>query len=642
MDLPVDPATNVSLCDYTWLPPDHQATFQATLEMDDGIAKIHFIAAVEKMGRQDYQRRVVAVATNAIYVCTPAADIARCIPLDAVSGLLLCDEWIALIVPSEYDLAFRFSPSNAAMEHAHQSFFVSVLTGLARKVLNKSLTVQQLGTIHSLMSRPLDRPVGYHDTPPVPITVIEYADFGTIPHAEYFQRHLLPEHAAKCPQPATALKSPTVPFPRPVSNQQRPSAAPPPPMEVLSSSSQPARHVTVAAAAEMGTSAPAASASAPPPPSFSAPRTLEAEQQQRHDALRQQQRSYEQDASPPESGRGAASSPPHAEVSHRAAPAPQSTAAYPPQSISSTPGAASRGIGGTVDATAASRRFTDPCLELVWEELMTQKQTMQTLVEQVQLLLDDRYADQRRHAAAEAEAASARRHASPVNRNPRVEPPPPQRREVAVASASWDAPTPRSDQGAAMVPPLSDDRFGLKVRQAPAASAPIAYRSSTSPTAAVRQSPGGPRHGTTASPTASGAAPSHGARYSPPRYRVAPRVRGSAAIAELEDLTPFQRTMISNFLYDDAAASRTDNVASRHAASRRSATSEFLRSPRERSRPEDVKPPGTLMLRSQPSTTPRSQPRSTVAAQSLLVPEGAPHHHLLTRSARGNAARNYH
>ena len=48
MDLTIHPELQVPLADYTWLPQEYHATFQAVLEKADGVAPIHFIAEVER------------------------------------------------------------------------------------------------------------------------------------------------------------------------------------------------------------------------------------------------------------------------------------------------------------------------------------------------------------------------------------------------------------------------------------------------------------------------------------------------------------------------------------------------------------------------------------------------------------------
>ncbi|CUG77458.1 Hypothetical protein, putative [Bodo saltans] len=115
-----DSRTGLPLADYSWLPQRLHSAFQAMLELDDGIALLHFACEVVMIhvqqpspttfsssaarARQLLQptetNTVLLVSPDALYFCSPGGDIMEAIPVDAIDSILLCDHWMCLCTPS--------------------------------------------------------------------------------------------------------------------------------------------------------------------------------------------------------------------------------------------------------------------------------------------------------------------------------------------------------------------------------------------------------------------------------------------------------------------------------------------------------------------------------------------------------------
>ena len=197
MNLPMDLRTNVVLADYTWLPPELQPSFQAILEKADGIAVLHFLAAIERMNNKSVQKRVLAVSSEAIYFCTLQGDISRCITLRNIAEVLVCDEWVCFCIPTEYDVAFRIGCGNSN-SNCHQNFLMGVLNGLRAFHGLSHLAPTVLTSVHAIASRQLERPEGLPVAKPLPIPVMTWDMFGSVPHADVLIQSLLPQHAGQC------------------------------------------------------------------------------------------------------------------------------------------------------------------------------------------------------------------------------------------------------------------------------------------------------------------------------------------------------------------------------------------------------------------------------------------------------------
>lgn len=502
--LAVDAASNVSLADYTWLPIALHEVFQTTLETPDGVAKLHFVAAIEKMTRGEYQPRVIAVSSDAVYICTNQADIVRCIGLESITSILYCDEWICLVIPSEYDLAFRVVPPTARHETVNQAFYFDIMKALNARFFNRSLPIQAVATIHGIISRQLERPGSFVDRAPVPISVIPFAelsDQGGIRQAHHLVRNLLPSNAAACPATTQRQSSPSKLDSIKLSLHH---PLDPPVM-------QPIRH-TPAMTAQVAAHSPGRS-----PPSFD---------------------DDDDDGPPPGSPPSfhQPSMPPHQQVyaanAASGSPLASQSKPSPPKRQSPSPRRkVTRATSPPPKKATDSHRFTDPCLELVWDELMTQKGVLEKLTAQMKMLLEQRF---------------------PVIA-PKQEPErrtPPGR--AAPPTMTFVDPTPAPQPSVA---------GGF--RRGPARQFPIQLEQ-----AQARVSPGPPS-----------------------RHRVQPRVEATAS--ELEDLTPFQRRLITRFLHEETApVPPPAKVAPvRHDATPRSTGP----------RGEDARQPGRLTVKQYPT-----------------------------------------
>lgn len=156
----VDARTHLPVADYSWLSHDFHSTFQPMLELEDGIALLHFVCEVRTIDVQEssagsnaVRRRstfgdnsrappvevtaVLLLSLDAMFFCGPRGNIVSYIPVDAVESMLICDHWICLCIPAwPRDIVFSLVPSGwarkpssaSSRELPHtQSDFVSIL-----------------------------------------------------------------------------------------------------------------------------------------------------------------------------------------------------------------------------------------------------------------------------------------------------------------------------------------------------------------------------------------------------------------------------------------------------------------------------------------------------------------------------------
>lgn len=127
------------MADYSWLPQRYHATFQPMLELDDGIALLHFASEIVMITVPDNparasqqsssslahhpQRGHVAETTillllspDALYFCGPTGDILTTLLVDTIDSVLVCDHWLCFCVPSRpRDTVFAIvSPHSSA------------------------------------------------------------------------------------------------------------------------------------------------------------------------------------------------------------------------------------------------------------------------------------------------------------------------------------------------------------------------------------------------------------------------------------------------------------------------------------------------------------------------------------------------
>lgn len=389
----MDAASNVSLADYTWLPAELHQAFQSTLEKDDGIAALHFVAAIDKMARGKYQSRVLIASARHLYLCTPQCDIARCVALPAIEEVFTSDEWVCLSIPREYDLVFRISPQNTNA-NANQRFLFAVLNGLRRSLGLGALPVKAVASLAALAARPIDRPPGFRDNAPAPIPVLDWGTLATrVDRSDVLIQALLPARAERC----RALAPPRpLPPPPPQSPPMPPSPQQQHPRSTGAFSHAAASAVTNAAT----TRGSAAGPSSPPHLALThAPVVVSAaawgdDGADRTEGKPKPVRLAGGTHAPPPP-------PPPAASPRRAAlaalrlppfdyrPAPPFHATPTASSLRSkeTGHAASSPARVAAAAGASSPRFGDPCLELVWGELMAQRRAVEALAAQVSALV---------------------------------------------------------------------------------------------------------------------------------------------------------------------------------------------------------------------------------------------------------------
>ena len=400
MDIALDPETRVGLADYTWLPAEYQQVFQATLEKEDGVASIHFAAEVERCtdasqrpytggspprGSVASQLRVIVMSKAAVYVCNARSEISRCLRIEKVEEIFLVDDWICLSVPSEYDLLFRVTPRNLNT-NCHQGYFVDAFNALRTKVFRSPvLNPKQLNSMEALTARQLRRPVedrsgrAYNEEKPLAIPIVPWERLVTYPRADVIIRSLLPRHGAMCsnysPRRATPVEDRRYASPTKQQQQQQPSSYSPP-HAALSRAESPRKRVAVSDVID-------------PRGKSGSPRA----------------------GSPKYRPRDRAHSP--QAVARSALAASLEKVATKKKAENGTASRTDHGLNRRLNQSgnsAAGRdtsdrlpRFEDPCLELVWSELMSQRQALETLTHQVQALMEDRYG---RNAAGKGELES--------------------------------------------------------------------------------------------------------------------------------------------------------------------------------------------------------------------------------------------
>jgi hypothetical protein len=583
MDLALDPRSGVALADYTWLPAEYHQAFQSTLETDEGVAAVHFVAEIDRMTKKQYQRRVIVASADAVYLCTTTADITRCVLLDRIGSALVCDEWICLAVPNEYDLVFRVTPNNRG-KNCHQRFVLDTLNALIRQATGNTLPIQTLTSIHSLASRTIERPPNFADQSPVPIDVIRYEDMGRLQNAGALVSNLLPQHAAMCdvrPSPGAG----------PSTRSERIE------VEMLSGSRrQPAQPASPRGAHEH-----------PPPPTRAV-----------HDA-----RKHFEDAA----------------LSPMRLPEPRPRMVDDATSPLVAPAAARHRDAATIVSPRAApaddwqrsarKDVADDRLNVLWEEMREQRALLDELRSQVGLLIADRFPVERRPGSAAVDAAVG--HAS-VPRRPPYQPAgngngfvsdeedAQGRRPTGASPNAADDRRPRRNGEDSRRDDNTHSRKQLPAEEKPMSSSPRETKGSRlrreyteeSTATATRR-----RQGFPPSPARRKRSADSGARRTP--------MKVEEAVSGLGELSAFQRQLMADYL--------RDRPVSPHA----------LKTPRQRATPENPHPAQTMFVRTRfddnaksPSRSPLRRRASLVSSQFYADP-AAPHHRVSTNASRAFA-----
>ena len=197
---PLEPRTQLVLADYTWLPAEHQLAFQQTLEQDEGVALCYFLAECQRLQKREVVDVIVLVSSDALYLCSPAADIFRCVLLEDMRDVLVCDEWLCFVLPNSYDLAFRFTERNNS-RHIAQRPFLEIINKLRMLGSYPPAHITTVASQYALTSRQLTRPALFTEAKPLPIPILSYDTLRSgIANANKMIDVLTFQHRLKCPR----------------------------------------------------------------------------------------------------------------------------------------------------------------------------------------------------------------------------------------------------------------------------------------------------------------------------------------------------------------------------------------------------------------------------------------------------------
>eukprot|EP00760_Papus_ankaliazontas_P005692 PhM_4_TR12722/c0_g1_i1/m.33616 len=208
----LDPEHGLPLADYTWLPLSLHQSFQETLERDDGIARLLFLSAVDRITpTRGAASRVLVVSPRALYLCTPEADINRCVPIAAITDLYHTDDFVGLVVPSQFDLLLRLSGPEMAER----------LTGVLQHLLLRGghvRIVHGAEPVSLLQSLHLERPLNFTDVPE-PIDILEWQDVAMCSGVEHLMANMMSRHVAMVrsfmPSSSSSTRTASTAFRRP-------------------------------------------------------------------------------------------------------------------------------------------------------------------------------------------------------------------------------------------------------------------------------------------------------------------------------------------------------------------------------------------------------------------------------------------
>ena len=129
------PGVGLALSDYSTLPITCHSPFQKVLETDVGLGCVLFLAEVQKFnGHFTEQRKILLLTRDALYVCTPKAEILRCTKLSEVTRVYCYGNIIALKIPTEYDIMVRITQSNKYSDISLARYFEYLLKTLCPEV----------------------------------------------------------------------------------------------------------------------------------------------------------------------------------------------------------------------------------------------------------------------------------------------------------------------------------------------------------------------------------------------------------------------------------------------------------------------------------------------------------------------------
>eukprot|EP01065_Artemidia_motanka_P023052 TRINITY_DN27432_c0_g1_i1.p1 TRINITY_DN27432_c0_g1~~TRINITY_DN27432_c0_g1_i1.p1 ORF type:complete len:914 (+),score=318.33 TRINITY_DN27432_c0_g1_i1:46-2742(+) len=109
------PKTGLRYATPSELPEGLRKHFGPLFREGEGGSAIYLVAPAAKSGGGGAKlQRVVVVADKAVYVCTTAGAVKRCVPIKAIAELCCTEDgWVGMAVPEQYDLALHVSPKAA-------------------------------------------------------------------------------------------------------------------------------------------------------------------------------------------------------------------------------------------------------------------------------------------------------------------------------------------------------------------------------------------------------------------------------------------------------------------------------------------------------------------------------------------------